>query len=169
MPLSDLPNSGSANFESTVRNTIHNYRDAIELKAANTHTHGTYGGVSLSLVAREANLGVGATGGELSSTTQEYHNMYSWDANGSLWQPWSGNLYSSVSLPTMGTYQNVTGTVVFDLTSSVEKKWNGSVWAAMILDEDDMTSNSATSAASQQSIKAYVDSQAAAFAFLMGG
>jgi len=37
------------------------------------------------------------------------------------------------------------------------------------VDEDNMASDSAAKLCSQQSIKAYVDSQAAAFAFLMGG
>uniref|UniRef100_A0A6M3INS8 Uncharacterized protein n=1 Tax=viral metagenome TaxID=1070528 RepID=A0A6M3INS8_9ZZZZ len=130
MALSDLPKSGSSNFEVVVRNTIHSYRNAIDTKAANTHTHGTYGGVSMSLVSREANLGVGAIGGELSSTTQEYGNMYTWNADGNLWQPHSGNYYSSVSLPAMGTYQNVTGTLTYDLTNSETKEWNGSSWGA---------------------------------------
>jgi len=50
---------------------------------------------------------------------------------------------------------NVTGTVEFDGLSGT-----GSVTVTDILDEDDMTSDSATALATQQSIKAYVDANA---------
>jgi len=51
---------------------------------------------------------------------------------------------------------DVTGTVEFDGLSGT-----GSVTVTDILDEDDMTSDSATKLATQQSIKAYVDTQVA--------
>ena len=52
---------------------------------------------------------------------------------------------------------NVTGTVEFDGLSGT-----GSVSVTDILDEDNMSSNSATALATQQSIKAYVDSNSGA-------
>jgi len=125
MALEDLPNSGSESFETNVRGTLHTWKDSIEEKAGSSHTHGSGGGVSLTLVSREANLGTGATSGELSATTLEYNNMYAWDGPGELWQPFSGNYYSSVSLPTHGTYQNVTGQTAYDLTQEVRKEWRG--------------------------------------------
>ena len=62
----------------------------------------------------------------------------------------------STKLATTSTGINVTGTVEFDGLSGT-----GSVNVTDILDQDDMSSNSATALATQQSIKAYVDSQVA--------
>ena len=58
------------------------------------------------------------------------------------------------------------GTLWFDTTNNALKVYTGSAWvlsaseatSSVILDEDNMASNSATQAPSQQSIKAYVDS-----------
>jgi len=63
---------------------------------------------------------------------------------------------NSVKIATTSTGVNVTGTVEFDGLSGT-----GSVNVTDILDQDDMSSNSATALATQQSIKAYVDSQVA--------
>ena len=63
---------------------------------------------------------------------------------------------NSVKIATTSSGVNVTGTVEFDGLSGT-----GSVNVTDILDQDDMSSNSATALATQQSIKAYVDSQVA--------
>ena len=63
---------------------------------------------------------------------------------------------NSVKIATTSTGVNVTGTVEFDGLSGT-----GAVNVTDILDQDDMSSNSATALATQQSIKAYVDSQVA--------
>ena len=55
------------------------------------------------------------------------------------------------------TSLNVNGTIEFDGLSGT-----GSVAVTDILDEDNMSSNSATALATQQSIKSYVDSQVTA-------
>jgi len=39
MALSDLPNSGSANFESICPSILHNWRDNIDRKSSYTHIH----------------------------------------------------------------------------------------------------------------------------------
>jgi len=130
MPLSELPDSGSPNFESTVRSTLHTWKDSIEDKAAYSHTHGTGGGVSYSLVSREADLGTGAVSGQLSATTMEYNNLYIWDGQGAKWKPFNGNIYSNVSMPLHGTYQNVTGQLAYDMTLGLMKEWSGSTWMA---------------------------------------
>ena len=73
----------------------------------------------------------------------------------------------SEKLATTSTGIDVTGTVEFDGLSGT-----GSVSVTDILDQDDMSSNSATALATQQSIKAYVDSQsisAAAFGAVGNG
>ena len=62
-------------------------------------------------------------------------------------------------LNTVASGIEVTGTVTFDGLSGT-----GSVNVTDILDEDDMSSNSATALATQQSIKAYVDANAGGIA-----
>ena len=62
-------------------------------------------------------------------------------------------------LNTVASGIDVTGTVTFDGLSGT-----GSVNVTDILDEDDMSSNSATALATQQSIKAYVDANAGGIA-----
>jgi len=69
------------------------------------------------------------------------------------------------------TLPNVTGTVsIIDATETLTNKtlttptitsgvFNTGVSGSAVLDEDDMSSNSATKAATQQSIKAYIDNQ----------
>jgi len=64
---------------------------------------------------------------------------------------------SAPSTPTVGD-------LWYDSTTNYLKAYNGSSWSAItsveLLDEDDLASDSQTKAASQQSVKAYVDSLA---------
>ena len=60
----------------------------------------------------------------------------------------------STKLTVTSSGVDVTGTVEFDGLSGT-----GAVTVTDILDEDDMSSNSATALATQQSIKAYVDAK----------
>ena len=57
-----------------------------------------------------------------------------------------------------------TGDLWFDTSASLLKLYNGSAWIPItsveLIDEDNMATNSATKAPSQQSVKAYVDSLA---------
>jgi len=57
-----------------------------------------------------------------------------------------------------------TGDLWFDTSANVLKLYNGSTWLPIttveLIDEDDMSSNNAGKAPSQQSVKAYVDSLA---------
>ena len=57
-----------------------------------------------------------------------------------------------------------TGDLWFDTTANVLKLYNGSAWLPIttveLIDEDNMASNTASKAPSQQSVKAYVDSLA---------
>jgi len=83
MSLPDLPQTGEENFDSKVRSSLNTWKDGIESKAENSHTHGA-GGVVISIVADEAALGVGATDGE-SKITADTGHRWVWDATEEEW------------------------------------------------------------------------------------
>ena len=84
MALADLPSSGSANFESNVRITLHDWRDAIDQKALSAHTHGDGGGVSMSIAATFSALSDGNNDGEFGEAVN-YMDLYGWDNTGLEW------------------------------------------------------------------------------------
>jgi len=83
MSLSNLPNSGSANFESNLRSTLETWRDSIETKVPSTHSHS---GASLYVTIAEdmAALGNGSVTAEL-GITQDTLTLYTWNQSGSTW------------------------------------------------------------------------------------
>lgn len=134
MSLPDLPTSGSANFESNIRQVLNQWKADIEAKAASGHSHGA-GGEVISVVAGQANLGTGSTDGERKITADEYGNQYTWDDDNSKWRPHSGNIYTTADLPT--TAMTIpTGTIVEDITLHKQKRWNGSSWELLSIGEN---------------------------------
>lgn len=88
-----------------------------------THSNLIYG---YMVVAGIANLGTGAKDSELKVTADEYGNMYTWDDDNSKWRIHTGNKYTTAGLPAAASYTIPTGTLVFDVTLSVWKVWDGS-------------------------------------------
>ena len=115
--------------EDTIDDRLTTDETDIASKAEADHTHGA-GGLVYSIVAAEANLGTGATDGEviICSVTG---NKYMWEDGNSKWQPAEGNQYATASLPTTA-YNILTGTRVYDTTVARIKYWNGS---AFIIDD----------------------------------
>ena len=72
---------------------------------------------------------------------------------------------SGIQLPKFSTterdaYSASAGEIIYNETTNKIQIYNGSAWgdvALTLVDEDNMSSNSATSVPSQQSVKAYVD------------
>ena len=81
---------------------------------------------------------------------------------------------TAIQLPKFNTterdaYSASAGEIIYNESTNVIQIYNGSSWANVdtdttltLVDEDNMASNSATKLATQQSIKAYVDSQSSA-------
>ena len=83
--------------------------------------------VAYSIVSTVASLSTGETDGELRMDAAT-GNLYSWDDGNSKWRIVSGNIYPTASLPTTA-YTIETGTIVWDSTASVLKRWTGAAWA----------------------------------------
>lgn len=105
----------------------------ISNKSDTTHTHGA-GGTVLSVVAAEANLGTGATDGELKICSVS-GNRYMWELASAKWQPLDGNKYTTATLPTTA-YNIVTGTIVYDTTTNYWKRWGGASFTNCFLTWD---------------------------------
>lgn len=86
MALGNLPSSGSDNFESTIRATLHTWRDSIDTKAASSHSHGEGGtSVYFSTAANWVALSAGTTDGEM-AVTADNGEVYVWSASSSEWR-----------------------------------------------------------------------------------
>ncbi len=72
------------------------------------------------------------------------------------------NLNETISVDTITAGDSSAITISSPILSTSSLKFNGTVAVSSIVDEDNMASNSATALATQQSIKAYVDSQTVA-------
>jgi len=125
MALTTFPASGTANFETVARNTLEEWRQAIDTKAVATHTHDAGSPAFISIVANEAGLGAGAQDGQL-VICKSNGNRYVWDDTNSKWRICSGNIYTAN--PSTSSYQIETGTIVTIATggTEVQKRWNGS-------------------------------------------
>ena len=77
MALADLPTTGTPNFETNMPDTLHTWRDAIDLKSTYNHDHP---GTSLSIhsiAADRTDLGNGPRDGAFGSTTND-HKGHLW-------------------------------------------------------------------------------------------
>jgi len=115
---------GSESFENECNSAMDAWVDAIDGKAGADHTHGE-GGVVVTLIASEANLGTGATDGEM-KICADSGNRYTWDDGNSKWRVMSGNIYAAN--PSSATYTIETGTVIYNTTDSLIYEWNGSAF-----------------------------------------
>lgn len=89
-------------------------------------------------------------------------DAYSSSWNGDTNAPSKNAVYDKIeTLPQNGAVVTLTGAESLSNKTLTSPVINGTITGDAFLDEDDMTSNSATKLASQQSIKAYVDAQLA--------
>lgn len=129
MALSAPPTVNTLNFRSLFASWISDLTDEVNNKAEESHTHGA-GGVVVSIVAAEANLGTGSTDGEKKICSSNA-NCYTWDDGNSKWRVCDGNKYATASLPTTA-YTIPTGTLVYDTTTDTIKIWDGDSWESAL-------------------------------------
>jgi len=114
-----------------------------------------------SVVADLAAIGTGGCDGEL-RICADNGNMYTWDDGNSKWRVMAGNVYTTANLPT-SSYTRETGTVVYDLTATVEKVFGGSTWDLLVVATDARTfieESAPTTAADQVKVYAKQDTGA---------
>lgn len=131
----DTTDGGDTGYQGFVKDAA-NWAVAESDLARTTHTHGG-SGVIITIVPDASSLGTGATDGEM-KICADNGDRYIWEATGAKWRVMDGNKYTTASLPTSGSYNIPTGTVVYDTTVGKHKKWDGSSFVNAFLANDEL-------------------------------
>jgi len=96
MALSDLPNSGSANFESICPSILHNWRDNIDRKSSYTHIHSGTSVYYFMIFADTASITNAGVTGALSTRQDNINKLYKYNYSNTEWTNAVGDVASII-------------------------------------------------------------------------